>query len=505
MGKKLWLGLLLMILVGSIFLVNYLVLKSQQDQEQVNTESENKEAADDKSAEIVTDAGDVIVEGDTRYQTVTYETLFDNSKFHQFKVVISKEEWDGLSEDMLDIQGVDDYMRTTNYRKADLYYTDENGEVFIGEVGFRTKGNTSRVLPEDENGIHRFNFKIKYDETFEMEEMSVAYEYRKQREFAGLEELNFKANNGDDPSNIRELYSYDLISDFGITAPKASMATLTIMIAGVEHDYGVVKYVEPIDKNFLTKRFGKGNNDGNLYKCLWQNYGPASLVPLARSSAIGVKDSSKNYRPTYDLKTNKDEKNVQDLLDFIKNINSLEGEDFKAYIESHFSVDRFIRSQAMDVVLGNIDGYRSMGNNYYLYFNEDGIVEWIPYDYDNILGAGWDGDPYWSYEGIAAADIYEWNNLNAKMYDSDVIHPLFDKIIAIEEYKEKYEEYLATLIEPSNGYFNYDSFMERYQMLYELYGASVDNEMQEGNLWELSNEEWYFNTKNESISGQLGD
>lgn len=434
---------------------------------------------------------------------VSYEVLFDNSKLHQIKLVVTEEEWDGLSGDMLDYASKDGSMRTGNYRKADLIYTDENGEVMLGEVGFRTKGNTSRTLPEDENGLHRFHFKLKFNETFAMTEGTSEFEARDNRTFGGLEELNFKANNGSDSSYIREIFSYDLLNAFGVITARASMAELTIIIDGVEQDYGIVTYTEPVDKDFLTKRFGKEYNDGNLYKCLWQNYGPATLMPLERVSAVGIKDWEKNYRPAYDLKTNKKEKNFDDLKDFIEQINALEGEEFKAYLDSHMEVDRFIKAQALDVLLGHIDGYRSMGNNYYLYFHENGKAEWIPYDYDNILGAGWDGAPNWSYEGIATADIYEWKNLNAVMYDPDTTHPLTDKLLQEEEYRSKYEEYLLTLINPDNNYFTYDRFLALYEQLYALYGDKVDNVMYEGDTWSLSNEEWYFHTKIRSVSEQL--
>lgn len=502
MGKKLLLGLLLVVLVGSIFVMNYIVLSGQKEEEEAGSKEVQQDGTDRQADKEQTEAA--AVQEDTAYRNISYDTLFDNSKRHQFKIVISQEEWDGLSEDLMEMQAIDNYMRTSNYRKADLYYIDENGEVMITEVGLRTKGNTSRVFPQDAEGFHRFNFKIKFNETFELLQGTEAYDSRNQREFAGMKELNFKVNIGTDSTNIRELFSYDLIQDFGVTASKASMATLTIVIGGVEHDYGIVKFIEPVDKEFLAKRFGKDNNDGNLYKCLWQNYGPAALMPLARQAAVGIKDSSKNYRPTYDLKTNKKEANVEDIKDFIINLNNLEGDEFKSYIDTHFSVDRFLRSQALDMLLGNIDGYRSMGNNYYLYFNEDGIIEWIPYDYDNILGAGWDGDPNWSYEGIATADIYEWRNLNAIMADPDITHPLFDRIIAIEEYRQKYKDYLAELIDPANRYFSYDRFMVLYDRMYALYGSEVDNEAGEGNVWESGNEKWYFDTKTLSVSGQLG-
>lgn len=443
-------------------------------------------------------------EEDRAYESVRYESLFDNSKLHKFKIVMTQEEWDGLSNDMIEYSSVDRSMRTGNYRKADVYYSDGVSEVKIEEVGIRTKGNTSRVLPEDQGGMHRFHFKLKFDATFDMSEDTEEYTARDKRNFAELSELNFKVNFGADSTNIREIFSYSLINSFDVMTSKASMATLTFVIDGVEHDYGIVTFVEPIDKKFLTKRFGKEYNDGNLYKCLWQNYGPALLMPLDQEIALGSKDWTTNYRPTYDLKTNEDKQNYSDLLDFIDNINKLQGEEFKQYIESNFEVDRFIRSQALDVLLGNVDGYRSMGNNYYLYFNENGKAEWLPYDYDNILGGGWDGSPVWNVEGIATADIYKWNNLNAYMYDPNSKHPLVDKILEIDEYRETYDNYLKTLIDPDNNLFSYTRFITLYNQLYNIYGEYVNNEMHEGDTWSLSNEEWYFSTKIDSVSRQLG-
>ncbi len=506
MRNKIVLIIILILLVSSIFVINSIVRNQRNKTDQ--QDKTNNEISFEHSKETDQGSQSPTQEG-TKTEAVqdsgeaTYKDLFDNTLLHKFKIVITKGEWDGLSEDMLDIKSVDNSMRTGNYRKADLYYSDGNNEVILGEIGVRTKGNTSRVLPETEEGLHRFNFKLKFDETFDIDENSPQYDQRKDREMADVSELNFKAHTGTDPSNIREVFSYEVMNAFGITAPKASLAVLTIVIDGVEHDFGVVRYMEEVDKGFFTKRLGKDNNDGNLYKCLWQNYGPASLMPITDSKAIGIKEWEENYRPTYDRKTNEGEDNFEDLKDFIKQINELDGEEFAAYLEEHFNIDQFLRVQAMDVMLGHIDGYRSMGNNYYLYFDEKGTVEWIPFDYDNILAGGWDGDPHWSYEGIATADIMEWKNMNNELYHKETTHPLIDKLLEIDKYREIYLNYLSELSNAENNYFAYDRYLELYHQLYDIYGDEVDNEMQEGNVWELTKEEWYFSTKVKSVKEQL--
>ena len=134
--------------------------------------------------------------------------------------------------------------------------------------------------------------------------------------------------------------------------------------------------------------------------------------------------------------------NTSDLAAFIDNINSLSGEEFAAYIKETFEVDRFLRYLAMNVLLGNMDSYRGMGNNYYLYFNNLGKIDFIPYDYDSSLGGGWSGNPVWTHEGVATADIYVWHNLASDFLEQKTSRPLSDRILAIDEYRKQYEYYL---------------------------------------------------------------
>jgi hypothetical protein len=48
------------------------------------------------------------------------DRLFSDSLTRRLTVYISQEEWDGISQDMLDYQDIDVWMRTGNYRRADL-------------------------------------------------------------------------------------------------------------------------------------------------------------------------------------------------------------------------------------------------------------------------------------------------------------------------------------------------------------------------------------------------
>ena len=93
--------------------------------------------------------------------------------------------------------------------------------------------------------------------------------------------------------------------------------------------------------------------------------------------------------------------------------------------------------------------------------------------------------------------------MNNELYHKETTHPLIDKLLEIDKYREIYLNYLKELSNPENNYFTYDRYLELYHKLYDVYGDKVDNEMQEGNVWELTNEEWYFSTKVKSVKEQL--
>ncbi len=295
--------------------------------------------------------------------------------------------------------------RTGKYRKATFVYRGPAGDRTIQEVGFRTKGNASRTIPQDiddetgEHGaLHRAHFKVKFNESFDLAEGTDAYRNRDDRRFCQLRKLDFRMNAFDPPwwdeSQVREIYSFDLLDRAGVTAPRTGSAKLYITIEGVRNYFGIYTIIEPVDKSFLTKRYGKDGNDGNLYKCLFGDSGPATLEPIEdvpvlmfeERRVIGSKDWKTNYRPTYDFKTNEEAADHTVLLDFINKLNTLSGSDLKSYLDANFRVKDFLMAQAINVLLGKWDDYWSMGNNYYLYFNNRGKIEFIPVDYDMVFG-----------------------------------------------------------------------------------------------------------------------
>ncbi|MBF0452058.1 MAG: CotH kinase family protein [Candidatus Magnetomorum sp.] len=453
-----------------------------------------------------------------------FETLFTHGQLHDIEIVISQQEWDGLIEDM------HDYIKTGRYRQATFIYKGPAGDEIIEKVGFRVKGNISRTIPQDENNqLHRAHFKVKFNETFELSEDSPEYQSQKIKRFNTLTALIFRLNialpDSWDHSQIRELFCYDRLNKVQVKTSRTGSSKLTITIGGVQYYFGIYTLIEPINKAFLTKRYSSSNDNGNLYKCILGDSGPASLEPVdgidgsgngtkvfTENRIIGIKDWKTQYRPTYDLKTNEREADHSQLLDFIHKLNTLDVNDLsenglKYYLDTHFGMDHFLRYMAMNMLLGRWDDYWSTGNNYYLYFNPDGKIDFIPCDYDSALSGI-------ELFYLPSQGIYEWSNhvnelisviarvplyiLNAvKQYHS----PLVEKIFQIQAYRTQYEDYLEAFISPSNRLFSYTEYENKFHLLNTLYSPYLNNDIDEGE--EMFIEEKvknYFQTRIQSMT-----
>lgn len=428
-------------------------------------------------------------------EAMLYERAFDDTIKHEIRIYMTRDEWMDMGQDIIDFYKYDDYGRTGNFRQADIEYEDRTGVYSLKDIGIRTKGNTSRRIPENDEGVlTRAHFKLKFDM------VTSEYDYEN-RSFLNLNELNLKSNMETDLSYIREDYAYDLFEDYGITTSKSSFTTVAFYIDGHLYDFGVYTMIEPINKAFLTKRYGSKGNDGNLYKCLWQNYGPATLSKISIKASVGIKNWLNNYRPSYDLVTNNDNVVFDDIYRFTDQLSTLKEDEFKSYMDQNFEVDKFLKTLALNVSLGMPDDYWAMGNNYYLYFNPLGKIEFYPYDYDNSLGSGWDGTHFGGYEGIATSDIFAWNDTASRFMGRNYNYPLVEKMLSIEEYRQYYIDQFDLILNDDS--FTFDYFQEKASALNELYGGEFGNVVNPQSKIDLGNAKWYFETRRKSILEQL--
>ncbi len=449
-------------------------------------------------------------------EAAIYDELFDDAIPHELIIELSQEEWDGVTQDMLDqakaypisplYEGDGRGYRTDKYRKANFIYRRADGtEIQLSQVGFRSRGNESRRLPTKDGKYYKSHFKVKFDETFGMPKGDPVRENLSQRRFAGMKALNFKWSRHNDwdeyasKSKLNELFSYSLLRKIGVNAPRMSLATLKLRIAGNEVDYGVYGIVEQVDKEFLRRRYG--GSGGDLYKCLYLESGAHLTVNSLSGDRVGIKDPGTNYRPIYDLKTNEKRGDHSALERFVREINAKGGQEFVDYVEAHFEVDRFIRYLAIGIYINNLDDYRFLANNYYLYFDDAGKTDFIPYDFDISLGTNWHGGM--EYDKFINQDIFKTKSIPLTWGDASP-RPLVDKILSVAKYRERYLRYLREYIDPKNRLFIYSEYQAKFDQLYALYGSKTKNDTADPDPMGLAGyEKKYFSDKTKNVLDQL--
>lgn len=296
---------------------------------------------------------------------------------------------------------------------ATFSFTSSKFTALIDNVGFRLRGNTSRYAKKK-------SFKVSFN----------AFEPGKK--LKGVEKLNLNGEHND-PSIIRSKLVWDLMNGIGLPAPRANHVRLYIN----NQYYGLYINVEHIDENFVESRFG--NNNGNLYKCLY----PADLT-YRSTDANAYKFVQNGYR-VYELKTNTEQDNYSDIAQLIDVVNHTPASELPAKLEPIFDVNNFLKYLAVEALTGNWDGYSYNQNNFYLYKNTiTGRFEFIPYDTDNTFGIDWFN--------------IDWATRSISSWASSQARPLTKNILAVDVYRKRYYFYLKQLI---NGLFSANTMQSK--------------------------------------------
>lgn len=146
---------------------------------------------------------------------------------------------------------------------------------------------------------------------------------------------------------------------------------------------------------------------------------------------------SKYY--AYDLKTREDELDAAKagLTQFINDLNSKTGADFEAWIQTKMDVPFFLKTYAVNVMVGMWDDYWVNKNNFYVYFDTSGKTWFIPYDYDNTLGTSQ------IMANSGTQDPLNWGPSSGR--------PLVNKILAVPAWRNLYKQYISEIASESKG------------------------------------------------------
>lgn len=161
------------------------------------------------------------------------EELFDTDQVMRIDIQMEQEEWEEMLENAT----------AKEYYACDVLI---NGQK-LGNVGLRTKGNTSLSAIAMNPDTDRFSFKLEFDH------------YVEGQTCFGLDKLILN-NNYADATSMKEAVVYDMYRYLGVDASLYNYAELSL-----NGEYlGVYLALEAVEESFLLRNYGAG--DGELYK-----------------------------------------------------------------------------------------------------------------------------------------------------------------------------------------------------------------------------------------------
>lgn len=417
-----------------------------------------------------------------KYQVGLYE-FFNIENKVDVKINISNEELQKLDTDYY--KG-----NKESYRICNLDISFLGIHFHYEEVGIRQKGNTSRGQILENDKINLRHYKLSFEETFDDDYTDTpkswddedAYAYRENREFFGIDKIDFRWNRNEDQTYLKEYYAFEMHRNNGSLAPHSNPVHMVMNVNGNEQNLGVYLAVETISKGFIKRNIKKSARNGDLYKLSWGS-GKGAEFNDTSDYLFGVEELVKSgdgfYQNTftYDLKTNKKTSDHSVVKAFINASKNSVGSSRKAMMQENSIYDEFIAFASALYVIGDPDDLRANCNNAYIYFaNVDGAnkIVFIPIDLDRAFGSCGDGgNPTGNYS------LKESPFSNRLGYGSSGASDLFNKMIVSSNSLEIREDYLNKLDEIANSKWLTSSHFETY---FNLVKSHYENDLELGDL-----------------------
>ncbi len=206
---------------------------------------------------------------------------------------------------------------------------------------------------------------------------------------------------------------------------------------------------------------------------------------------VYVDDDISSYSDIFDYTITKvtSDSDKKRLIRILKNLNS--GEN----LENSIDVDEVLRYFAVNTFLVNLDSY--VGNtrhNYYIY-EKDGIMEILPWDLNLSFG------------GFQISDSSKVVNfpIDAPTTVSMETSPLISKLLEVDEYKERYHQYLYEIVEK---YYENGEYSQEIDRLDALIGEYVKNDATSFFTYEqytaaIEELKKYYQERSKGVSAQL--
>jgi hypothetical protein len=260
-----------------------------------------------------------------------------------------------------------------------------------------------------------------------------------------------------DPSFVREVLSYEIARKY-MPASLAGFATVFVN----DTLMGLYTNVEAVDKKFVAKHF---SSDGNSFfkgapEQLQYPYGQNANLAYTHGA-----DSS-GYMPYYKLES--DYFGWSDLFHFIEVLNN-----DTSNIENVLNVDRTLWMHAFNYTLVNLDSYIGYSQNYYLYKDDNGRFNPIPWDFNMSFGSFRNSDA--TTLNLSIAKAKQLNPLQILTSNTFSPRPLIKNLLVNPTYKKMYIAHMRTILNENFKNNEYYVLGQQLQSIIDLYVQNDTN------------------------------
>jgi spore coat protein CotH len=264
--------------------------------------------------------------------------------------------WEDELDKNFDPTGCEDRV----YTKATVEYENPmTGETETYEnVGVRYRGHN--IYTDEPGSVERHGYKLSFDEFVE------------DRTFHGLRKIDLLGTEGD-YSLMHEHLAFEMMRGLGVPAPRNNHALVYVngKFMGV-----FPNSEESDDQPFLTAHFT--DDSGSLYKV-------KGYCGYRADLQYDGGDTPEGYLTTYEPKAGTEPADMtEDLMPMLQCASTKDDAEFRSCIETWIDVDEWLTEVAVDMVLPDVDGMASAGQNFMLYQRPD-THQFVTYPWDKDL------------------------------------------------------------------------------------------------------------------------
>ncbi len=321
------------------------------------------------------------------------QDFYDISTINTIEITFEESNWDYLLDQLYAAGNEERLIGTVAL----------NGQVF-DSVGIRYKGNSTYSANQIKNP---FNIKLDYiidDQLIE-----------------GYGTIKL-ANVAKDPSFIREVLSYEIARKY-MPASQSNFANVSVNGTLL----GLYTSDQDVDKFFMRTHFQSDENariKGELTSAggppsggVWEYYG----------------EDSSSYYDKYALES---DFGWQELMWFLVTLNN-----HNESVDQVLNIDRHLWFIAFSNLFVNLDGPINNPQNYYIYKDDAGRFNPIPWDFNESFGG------FASHQTLGNLSTTQLQQMSPFANENATSFPIISKILSNDTYRKIYVAHMKTIIE----------------------------------------------------------